>query len=156
MDKLIQISSPQQQLRQNRSLLLLLGGISSIAGMFLWSAPPFIWSNPKDKVGVCLRYLSLFGGLSLGISAVVAGKQLERITPLVKAIETAEKADFLDQLASSQYLQSQQWQREAMTALQVGSTIPQRQTEQVQPEPIDQGSATSSDLLPTSQNAGSQ
>jgi hypothetical protein len=115
---LINISSPQQQLRQNRSLLLLVGGVSTIAGLFLWSAPPFIWSNPKDKVGVCLRYLSLLGTLSCGISAVVAGKQLERITPLIKAVETAEKADFLDQLASSQYVQQSQWQQMAVTALQ--------------------------------------
>jgi hypothetical protein len=115
---MINISSPQNQLRQNRSLLLLVGGVSSVAGLFLWSAPPFIWSNPKDKVGVCLRYLSLFGSLSCGVAAVVSGRQLQRISPLIKAVETAERADFLDQLASSQYVQQAQWQQMAVTALQ--------------------------------------
>ena len=123
MGTLINISSPQQQLRQNRSLLLLVGGASTIAGLFLWSAPPFIWSNPKDKVGVCLRYLALFSSLGCGITAVVTGKQLEKITPLLKAIETAEKMDFLDQLASSQYVQQQQWQQQAMTALQPPAAV---------------------------------
>lgn len=115
---MIGISSPQNHLRQNRSLLLVIGGLSSLLGLFLWSAPPFIWSNPKDKLGVCLRYLSLFGALGCGVSAIVAGKQLERITPLLKAIETAEKNDFLDQLASSQFLQQQQWHQIAATQLQ--------------------------------------
>lgn len=115
---MIKISSPQNQLRQNRTLLLLTGGVSTVAGLFLWSATPFVFNNPKDKVDVYLRYLSLFGSLSLGIAAVASGKQLERIAPLIKAIETAERNDFYDQLASSQYLQSQMWQREAMTALQ--------------------------------------
>jgi hypothetical protein len=105
-------------LRQNHTLLLLVGGVSSVAGLFLWSAPPFIWSSPKDKVGVCLRYLSLFGSLSCGVAAVVSGRQLQRISPLIKAVETAERADFLDQLASSQYVQQSQWQQMAVTALQ--------------------------------------
>lgn len=153
MDRLINISSPQNQLRQNRTLLLLVGGCSTIAGLFFWSLPPFVFNNPTNKVNVILRYLALFGGLSCGISAVVSGKQLERITPLVKAVEQAEKADFFDQLASSQYLQSQMWQREAMTALQSGSTVSQRQPEQVDPEPVDRGSTTSADQLTTSQNA---
>jgi hypothetical protein len=120
---LIGISSPQVQLRQNHTLLLLVGGVSSVAGLFLWSAPPFIWSNPKDKVGVCLRYLSLFSSLSCGITAVASGKQLGRIAPLIKAIETAERADFLDQLASSQYVQQTQYQQAAMTALQPPAAV---------------------------------
>lgn len=118
MGSLIDISSPQNQLRQNRTLLLLTGGVSTIAGVFLWSSTPFIFNNPKDKVGVCLRYLSLFGSLSCGIAAVATGHQLQRIAPLIKAIETAERNDFLAQLASSQYVQQQQWQQQAMTALQ--------------------------------------
>jgi|GEM_PF-5561096 len=127
MGSLIDISSPQAQLRQNRTLLLLTGGVSTIAGLFLWSSTPFIFNNPKDKVGVCLRYLSLLGSLSCGIAAVATGHQLQRIAPLIKAIETAERNDFLAQLASSQYVQEQQWQQQAMTALQppiaVGNSI---------------------------------
>ena len=120
---MIKISSPQNQLRQNRTLLLLTGGVSTVAGLFMWSAMPFVFNNPKDKVGVCLRYLSLFGSLSLGIAAVASGHQLQRINPLLKAVETAERNDFLDQLASSQYVQQQQWQREAMTALQPPAAV---------------------------------
>lgn len=150
MGSLIDISSPQQQLRQNRTLLLITGGFSTIAGLFLWSSTPFIFNNPKDKVGVCLRYLSLFGSLSLGIAAVASGHQLQRISPLIKAIETAEKNDFLDQLASSQYVQQMQWQQEAMTALQPPSSA---QSSEVQPEISDQSSTTYSDQLTTSKNS---
>lgn len=117
LGSMIKISSPQNQIRQNHLLLLLVGGVSSIAGLFLWSAPPFIWNNPKDKVGVCLRYLSLVGSLSCGIAAVASGKQLERIKPLLKTIEQSERIDFYDQLASSQYFQQQMWQREAIEAV---------------------------------------
>ncbi|HEY9692219.1 MAG TPA: hypothetical protein V6D15_08450 [Oculatellaceae cyanobacterium] len=120
---MIKISSPQNQLRQNRTLLLLTGGVSTVAGLFLWSATPFVFNNPKDKVGVCLRYLSLFGSLTLGIAAVASGHQLQRINPLLKAIETAERNDFLDQLASSQYVQQQQWQQQAVAALQSPAAV---------------------------------
>ncbi len=113
MGTLINISSPQQQLRQNRSLLLLTGGVSTLAGLFIWSASPFVFSNPKDKVGVCLRYLSLLTTLGCGVGAVVSGRQLDKISPLIKAIDTAERSDFLEQLAVSQYRQQQQWQQMA-------------------------------------------
>jgi hypothetical protein len=116
---LINISSPQQQLRQNRSLLLLTGGVSTIAGLFLWSATPFIFSNPKDKVGVCLRYLSLLSTLGCGVAAVVSGRQLERISPLIKAIDTAERDDFLTALATSQFVQQQHWQQQALAPTQL-------------------------------------
>ena len=123
MGTLINISNPQQQLRQNRALLLLVGGISTIGGLFLWSLPPFVFNNPSNKVNVVLRYLALVGSLSSGVAAVATGKQLDRINPLIKAVEAAERSDFLDQLASSQYVQQQQWQREAMTALQPPAAV---------------------------------
>lgn len=122
MGSLIGISNPQNQLRQNHTLLLLSGGISTILGLFLWSAPPFIWSNTKDRVGVVLRYLALASSLGCGVAAVATGYQLQRIAPLIKAIETAERNDFLDQLASSQYVQQQQWQQLAASELQPVST----------------------------------
>ncbi|MGB3206456.1 MAG: hypothetical protein WBB28_15830 [Crinalium sp.] len=151
MGSLIDISSPQAQLRQNRTLLLLTGGFSTIAGLFLWSLTPFIFNNPKDKVGVCLRYLSLFGSLGCGVAAVASGHQLQRISPLIKAIETAEKNDFLDQLASSQYVQQSQWQQMAMTALQPPSSP---QSSEVQHQSSDaqvqDSSSTYSDELTTS------
>ncbi len=127
MGTLINISSPQQQLRQNRSLLLLTGGVSTLAGLFIWSASPFIFSNPKDKVGVCLRYLSLLSTLGCGVGAVVSGRQLERISPLIKAMDTAEREDFLTALATSQFVQQQQWQQMALQP----TTRPPIQVEQV-------------------------
>jgi hypothetical protein len=148
MGTLIGISSPQVQLRQNRSMLLLIASISSISGLLLWSASPFALNNPKDKVQVVLRYLSLFTSLSCGVTAIVCGNQLQKINPLVKAIETAEKNDFLEQLAVSQYQQQQQWQQMALAPTQL-----QPVSMAVQPESSDQGSATSVDALPTSQNS---
>lgn len=148
MGTLIGISSPQVQLRQNRSMLLLIATASSITGLLLWSASPFALNNPKDKVQVVLRYLSLFGSLSCGVTAIVCGNQLQRISPLVKAIETAERNDFLEQLAVSQYQQQQQWQQMALAPTQL-----QQFPVAVQAEPVDQGSTTSADPLPTSQNS---
>lgn len=115
---MIKISSPEQQLRQNRNLLLLLGSIGSVVGLFMWSATPFMLASPKGKFPITLRYLSLFGTLGCGVSAVVAGHQLERIKPLIKAVESAEKRDFLTQLAASQYQQEMYWQHQASQPLQ--------------------------------------
>jgi type II secretory pathway pseudopilin PulG len=57
--------------------------------------------------------------LGCGVAAVVSGRQLERISPLIKAIDTAERNDFLEQLAVSQYRQQQQWQQMALTPTQL-------------------------------------
>ncbi len=100
-------------------MLLLIASVSSLSGLLLWSASPFALNNPKDKFQVVLRYLSLFGSLGCGVSAVVAGKQLERITPLIRAIDTAERDDFLEQLAVSQYQQQRQWQQMALAPTQL-------------------------------------
>ena len=115
---MIKISSPQDQLRSNRNLLALVGGASLVIGLLLWSASPFLFPNPKDKFSVSLRYLSLFITSCCGITAVATGHQLQRITPLIKAIEQAEKADFISQLATAQWVQEQRYQSEAVTALQ--------------------------------------
>jgi hypothetical protein len=131
MGTLIGISSPQVQLRQNRSMLLLIASVSSLSGLLLWSASPFVFNNPKDKVQVVLRYLSLFGSLSCGVTAIVCGNQLQKINPLVKAIETAERNDFLEQLAVSQYQQQQQWQQMALAP----TTKPPIQINQVDSTP---------------------
>jgi hypothetical protein len=115
---MIKISSPQDQLRSNRNLLALVGGSSILIGLILWSASPFLFPNPKDKFSVSLRYLSLFLTSCCGVTAVATGHQLQRITPLIKAIEQAEKADFISQLATAQWVQEQRYQSEAVTALQ--------------------------------------
>ena len=115
---MIKISSPQDQLRTNRNLLALVGGFSTVIGLLLWSSSPFLFPNPKDKFSVSLRYLSLFITSCCGITAVATGHQLQRITPLIKAVEQAEKADFISQLATSQWVQEQRYQSEAVTALQ--------------------------------------
>jgi len=148
MGTLIGISSPQVQLRQNRSMLLMIATASSISGLLLWSASPFALNNPKDKVQVVLRYLSLFGSLGCGVTAIVCGNQLQKINPLVKAIETAERNDFLEQLAVSQFQQQQQWYQMALAPTQR-----QPIDVAVQPQDSPQGSTTSADPLPTSQNA---
>jgi hypothetical protein len=111
---MINISSPQNQVRQNRTLLTLIGGTSGLFGFFLWSFAPFAFSNTKVNVNVYLRYLCLVTSLGCGVTLVVTGKQLDRISPLIRAIETAEKDDFLTQLATSQYLQQQHWQQQAL------------------------------------------
>ncbi len=158
MGTLINISSPQQQLRQNRSLLLLTGGVSTIAGLFLWSATPFIFSNPKDKVGVCLRYLSLLSTLGCGVAAVVSGRQLDKISPLIKAIDTAERDDFLTALATSQFVQQQHWQQMALAPttkppIQINQVDSTPHSDQVQPESDSPLSTTSTESLPTSQSS---
>jgi hypothetical protein len=99
----INISLPQDQLKQNRSLLLFMGGVSAVSGLFLWSAVPFALPNPQNSSQILARYLALVSSLGCGVSAVVSGKKLKRITPLIQAIETAEQDDFLLQLAVSQY-----------------------------------------------------
>lgn len=156
MGTLIGISSPQVQLRQNRSLLLFLASISSLSGLLLWSASPFALNNPKDKVQVVLRYLSLFTSLSCGVTAIACGNQLQKINPLVKAIETAEKNDFLEQLAVSQYQQQQYWQQKALAPTQLQTLSPPL-SDQVQPESADalseSLSTTSTNELPTSTNS---
>jgi hypothetical protein len=133
-------------------MLLLIASVSSLSGLLLWSASPFVFNNPKDKVQVVLRYLSLFGSLSCGVSAIVCGNQLHKINPLVKAIETAERNDFLEQLAVSQYQQQQHWQQMALAPTQL-----QPLSQQVQPESSEASSETSSTTstneLPTSQNS---
>jgi hypothetical protein len=100
-------------------MLLLIGGVSSVAGLLLWSSSPFIWSNSKDKFQVVLRYLSLFGSLGCGVTAIVCGQQLQKINPLVKALDVAERNDFLEQLAVSQFQQQQQWQQMALAPTQL-------------------------------------
>ena len=115
MDRLISINSPQNQLRQNHSLLLLIGSISSVAGLLIWSASPFIWSSPKDKINIFWRYLSLITTLGCGVTSVICGHQINRINPLIQAINQAEKNDFLTQLAASQYQQEQQWNQLALS-----------------------------------------
>ncbi|MGB3205460.1 MAG: hypothetical protein WBB28_10760 [Crinalium sp.] len=121
---MIKISSPENQLRSNRNLLALVGGSSTVIGLLLWSASPFLFPNPKDKFSVSLRYLSLFITTCCGVTAVATGHQLQRITPLLKAVEQAEKADFISQLATSQWVQEQRYQSEAVTALQPSSRPP--------------------------------
>jgi hypothetical protein len=156
MGTLIGISSPQVQLRQNHSMLLFLASVSSFSGLLLWSASPFALNNPKDKVQVVLRYLSLFTSLSCGITAIACGSQLQKINPLVKAIETAEKNDFLEQLAVSQYQQQQYWQQRALAPTQL-QTLSAPLSDQVQPESADALSESLSDTsqseLPTSTNS---
>lgn len=115
---MIKISNPQEQLRSNRNLLALVGGSSTVIGLLIWSSSPFLFPNQKDKVNISLRYLSLFVSTCCGISAIATGHQLQRITPLLKAVEQAEKADFISQLATSQWVQEQRYQSEAVTALQ--------------------------------------
>ncbi|AFZ15743.1 hypothetical protein Cri9333_4988 (plasmid) [Crinalium epipsammum PCC 9333] len=121
---MIKISSPQDQLRSNRNLLALVGGSSTVIGLLLWSSSPFLFPNPKDKFSVSLRYLSLFLTSCCGVTAVATGYQLQRITPLIKAIETAERNDFISQLATSQWVQEQRYQSEAVTALQPSQQQP--------------------------------
>ncbi len=152
MGTLINISSPQQQLRQNHSLLLLTGGVSTIAGLFIWSASPFVFSNPKDRVGVCLRYLSLLTTLGCGVGAVVSGRQLERISPLIKSMDTAEREDFLTALATSQFVQQQHWQQQALAPTQL-QPLSTPHSDQVQPESDSPLSTTSTESLPTSQSS---
>ncbi len=115
---MIKISSPQDQLRSNRNLLALVGGSSVVLGFLLWSSSPFLMPNNKDRVEISLRYISLFLTSVAGVTAVVTGGALQRITPLIRAIETAEKNDFISQLATSQWVQEQQYQQQAVTALQ--------------------------------------
>jgi hypothetical protein len=115
---MIKISSPQDQLRSNRNLLALVGGSSVVLGFLLWSASPFLMPSNKDRVEISLRYISLFCTSVAGVTAIVTGGALQRITPLIKAIETAEKADFISQLATSQWVQEQQYQQQAVSALQ--------------------------------------
>ncbi|AFZ15521.1 hypothetical protein Cri9333_4745 (plasmid) [Crinalium epipsammum PCC 9333] len=140
MDRLISINSPQNQLRQNHSLLLLIGSISSVAGLLIWSASPFIWSSSKDKINIFWRYLSLITTLGCGVTSVICGHQINRINPLIQAINQAEKNDFLTQLAASQYQQEQQWNQLALSP----TSRPPIQTIQV-PQPADSSTDSSTD-----------
>jgi len=114
---MIKISSPEQQLRQNRAMLLLIGGVSSLGGLLIWSAPPFALNDSKNPVHVSLRYIALVSGLVCGVSAVACGHQLEKISPLIEAIDAAEKRDFLTQLAVACHVQETQHRSAAMQSL---------------------------------------
>jgi hypothetical protein len=118
---MIKISSPEQQLRQNRAMLLLIGGISSLGGLLIWSATPFAANDPKNPVHVSLRYIALVSGLVCGVSAVACGHQLEKISPLIEAMDAAEKRDFLTQLAVACHVQETQHKAAAMLALSPAS-----------------------------------
>lgn len=121
---MIKISSPEQQLRQNRAMLLLIGGISSLGGLLIWSAPPFAINNPKNPVHVSLRYIALVSGLVCGVSAVACGHQLQKIAPLIEAMDAAEKRDFLTQLAVACHVQETQHKAAAMQTLSPASETP--------------------------------
>ncbi|MGB3207988.1 MAG: hypothetical protein WBB28_23650 [Crinalium sp.] len=142
MDRLISINSPQNQLRQNYFLLLLIGSISSVAGLLIWSASPFIWSSPKDKINIFWRYLSLITTLGCGVTSVICGHQINRINPLIQAINQAEKNDFLTQLAASQYQQEQQWNQLAL--------LPTSRPPIQVPQPTDSSTDSSTDSTPDS------
>ena len=103
----INLSMPQDQLKQNRSLWLTIGSVSSVSGLLIWSVAPFAMPNPQNSSQILARYLAILGGFGCGVSALVAGRELQRITPLIQAIETAERDDFLLQVAVSQYRQEQ-------------------------------------------------
>ena len=107
MGTVIKISSPEQQLRQNRLMLLAIGGVSSFAGLMLWSVMPFAANNAKNQVHIGLRYFALLSSLGCGISAAVCGHQLQKISPLIQAVDAAEERDFLTQLAVAEYVQQQ-------------------------------------------------
>lgn len=102
-------------------MLLLIGGISSLSGLMLWSATPFAASDTKNPVHISLRYFALVSGLVCGVAAVAIGSQLQKIIPLIEAIDQAEKHDFLTQLAASTYVQDGRWEQEAVNALQSGN-----------------------------------
>lgn len=143
MGTLIGISKPQDQLRQNRNLLLIIGGVSSVSGLLIWSSSPFLWSSTKNQTNILLRYFALLTGLTTGITSVVCGHQLQKINPLIKAIETAERNDFLTQLAASQYQQEQHWNQLAVEPAIAPGTAETHL-------PV---SDTSPGQLPTSQNS---
>ena len=148
MGSLISISSPQVQLRQNRTLFLCIGGISTVAGLLLWSATPFLLNSKSDRLQIALRYLSLCSTLACGVSACVSGYQLQRISPLIEAFETAERSDFLTQLASSQYVQEQQWTKIASAEVEaLHQPLQSNHPPGVAPAP-----ETSTPQLPTSEN----
>jgi hypothetical protein len=148
MGSLINISSPQTQLRQNRTLLLTIGSASTIAGLLLWSATPFLLNSKSDRLQIALRYLSLTSTLICGVAACVSGHQLQRIAPLIKALETAEQSDFYTQLASSQYVQQEQWQAIASSEVEaLHQPFQQNLPPNVSPAP-----ETSTPQLPTSEN----
>ena len=149
---MIKISSPEQQLRQNRAMLLLIGGISSLGGLLIWSATPFAANNPKNSVHISLRYIALVSGLVCGVSAVACGHQLEKIAPLIEAMDMVERDDFRNQLAVSLYVQQQQYQRSAMQVLQPASQPPVSTPETLQQ---DSPSQPTSQLTDSTSNAGS-
>lgn len=127
MAKLIPISEGQNQLRQNRILLLSVGSISTVAGLLFWSATPFLLPSKTDRLQIALRYVSLVSTMFCGITACVAGQQLKRISPLVKALEKAEQNDFMTQVASSQYVQEEAWME--LATAEIASLQQQQQHE---------------------------
>jgi len=86
------------------------------------------------------------------VAAVVSGRQLDKISPLIKAIDTAERDDFLTALATSQFVQQQQWQQQALAPTQLQPLSDPHSTH-IQPESSHPLSATSTDELSTSQNS---
>ena len=83
---MIKINSPQDQLRSNANLLKFIGGSSIVMGFLIWSSSPFLFPNPKSNFQISLRYISLVCTIGCGITATVTGSQLQKITPLIKAI----------------------------------------------------------------------
>ena len=146
MARLIDNNLPQQSLRENRNFLLTIGGISTVAGLLIWSSSPFIFSNNKDKINIFCRYLSLITSLGCGITSVACGHRLSKINPLIQAINQFEKNDFLTQLAASQYQQEQYWNRLALET----PTRPPIQISQVADSIPDSIPNSTSDSIPNS------
>ena len=121
---MIKISSAEYQLRQNRKIWLFIGGVSSVGGLLIWSVVPFAANDLKNPNNVWFRYAALIGSLGCGISAVMAGTELERIAPQIRALNKAEKEDFLNQLATAQYIQLQRYDMEAQQALKAETHPP--------------------------------
>ena len=100
---LIHLDAGAEQIRLNRKLLNAGAIVSTISGLIVWSATPFVTEIKA------LRYLSLAFSLGAGSTALYCGTKLAQSKTLFQAIERAEEDDFLHRVAASQYARQNAW-----------------------------------------------
>lgn len=104
------LDAGKEQIKFNRALLHS-GAIAGAAlGLLFWSVSPFV-APKRSALHIAFRYGSLSLSLFSGAAVLFCGVKLEKNKLLYRAVETAERDDFIHQIAARQFTQQSQWDR---------------------------------------------
>lgn len=103
-----------KDLVKNTYLALNLLTLSAIAsGFLIWFFTPFLTENEKDPKHQIVRILSLFYTMGAGGIGVFGATKLARLDRYTKAIDKAEDATFINNLATAQYTEQKKLESES-------------------------------------------